>query len=189
MLSSNNLKTGIIFLYNGQPHEVLESEHLKMAQRRPVTKTKLKNLINGITIYQNFQQSETFEEANVARESCKFLYGHRGEFWFCKANDPSTRFSLNETQVGESRLFLKPATLVEVLMFGEKPFKVNLPIKLDFKVTEAPPNIKGDTAQGGGKEVTIETGAKVRTPLFIETGDIIRVNTQTGEYAERMQKS
>lgn len=185
----NNLKPGIIFLYNGQPHEVLEANHLKVAQRRPVMQTKFKNLITGVVLYENFQQSDSFEEAEVSRESCRFIYANRGQYWFHKIGKPSERFFLEEKLVGNRKLFLKPNSDLDISFFKEKAIEINLPVKMDFKVIEAPPSIKGDTAQGGNKEVTIETGAKIKTPLFIEEEDIIRVNTNTGEYAERVTKA
>lgn len=166
----------------------MEYNFLRMQQRKPVAQTKIKNLITGKVTTQNFHQSDSLEEAELKREKVKYLYSHRGQFVFCHENDSSRRIELAEETVGETAKYLKPNTVVEAISFDQKLINIGLPIKMEFKVIEAPPNIKGDTASGGAKAVTIETGAKINAPFFIKTGDIIRINTQTGEYAERAEK-
>lgn len=173
---------------DGQPYMVVESEFLRMQQRKPVMKTKLKNLITGTVQERSFQHSETIEEAGVDRMSAQFLYHNRGEYWFCEKGKPQNRFKLEESILGSKKDFLKANMEVSALQFGGKIFSIDIPIKAEYKVVEAPPAIKGNTAQGGTKAVIIETGAKINTPLFVNEGDIIRVNTQTGEYNERVEK-
>lgn len=184
----NDLKVGTIFIMDGCPWEVLEFNHLKMQMRKPVLQTRLKNLINGKVVERNIQHSESFEEADIQRIKVEYLYNHRGEFWFSEAGDRSKRFQLLEELLGDSRYYLKSGIPIDAFKFGEKIINVILPIKMEFKVVEAPPGIKGNTAQGGTKIVTIESGAKISVPLFVEEGDIIRVNTERGEYVERVQK-
>lgn len=187
-LGVNDLKSKTYFIYEGQPYMVLETHHLKMQQRRPVVQTKMRNLINGKILDRNFAQSDVFEEADVIKKNVKFLYAHRGQYWFSEEKDSSQRFELLEEVLGEQTKFLKPNTVLEAILFEDKVITVQLPVKMDFKVTEAPPAIKGDTAQGGVKQVKIETGAYVNAPLFIGEGDIIKINTETGEYVERAEK-
>lgn len=187
MLGMNDLKIGTYFIIEGQPYEVLFSQHLKMQQRRPVMQTKIKNLITGKIIERNFQQSDHFEEADIQKKEVKFLYSHRGEFWFSEVNDPK-RFQLTEDIIGDSTRFLKPNTIVTSLLFNNEVINIELPVKMDFKVIEAPPSVRGNTAQGGTKQVKLEGGAYINAPLFIEEGDVVKVNTQTGEYAERVEK-
>jgi elongation factor P len=189
MLSYSELRPGVFFILDGQPYEVLEFAFLRMQQRKPVAQTKIKNLISGKIISRNFQPNETFEAANISYKDVKFLYNHREKFVFCELNNPSQRFELAEEQLGELTKFLKSNSEVEVIEFEGKIINIALPVKMDLKVIEAPPGIKGDTAQGGTKAVKIETGATINVPLFIEEGDIIRVNTQTGLYTERVAKS
>jgi len=189
MLNYNDLRPGTFFILDGQPYEVLEFSFLRMQQRKPVAQTKIKNLISGKIISRNFQPNETFEEARIDYKNVKFLYGHREKFVFCEITNPSHRFELNEEQIGELSKFLKSNNEVEIIEFEGKIINISLPIKLEFKVVEAPPGVRGDTAQGGVKAVKIETGATVNVPLFINEGDIIRINTQTGEYTERVEKS
>jgi len=188
MLSYTDLKPGTIFILDSQPYQVLEFNFLRMQQRKPVVQTKIRNLITGKVISRNFQPSDSFEEAEIKYREVKFLYGHRGKFVFSEINDPSKRFEISEEQVGDLAKFLKPNSDVSVMEFEEKIININLPIKMDFKVIEAPPSIRGNTAQGGVKAVKIETGTLINVPLFIEQGDIIRINTQTGEYVERVRK-
>lgn len=189
MLGINDLKPKTIIIIDDEPYEVLSANFLKMQQRKPVLQTRLKNLINGKVIDRNIQHSEEFEEAELERLTVEFLYHHRGEYWFCEAGDRSKRFQLDEAVLGENKNFLKSGIPIEAFKFNGKIINIELPIKMDFKVVEAPPGVKGDTAQGGTKTVTIETGAKIAVPLFINEGDIIRVNTESGEYVERVEKA
>lgn len=188
MLKMNDLKSGVYFIINGEPYEILEAHHLKMQQRRPVLQTKIKALKTGKVLERNFQQSDQFEKANIKRQSIKYIYSHRGEYWFADPQNPSKRFKLDESLLEGTKEFLKQNTIVEALKFDENIINIEMPIKMDLKVTEAPPAIKGNTAQGGVKQVTLETDAKINAPLFIEQGDIIRINTRTGEYVERVEK-
>lgn len=187
-LGVNELKPKIFFIYEGQPYVVLETHHLKMQQRRPVVQTKMRNLINRKVLERNFAQSDVFEEANVSKQKVRFLYAHRGKYWFTNENDPSNRFELREDILTDATRFLKPNTILDVILFNNEVINIELPVKMDFKVVEAPPAVRGDTAQGGVKQVKIETGASVSVPLFINQDNIIRINTETGEYTERVEK-
>jgi elongation factor P len=188
MLNYTDLRQGTVFLLDSQPYEVLEFNFLRMQQRKPVVQTKIKNLINGKIISRNFQPSETFEGAEVKFRDAKFLYAHRGKFVFSEINDPSKRHELGEEQIGDAAKFLKPNSAIRAMEFNNKIINVSLPIKMEFKVMEAPPSVKGNTAQGGTKMVKLETGAMISVPLFVEAGDIVRINTQTGQYTERAEK-
>ena len=187
-LGVNELKQKTFFIYEGQPFVVLETFHLKMKQRRPTVQVKMRNLMNGKILERNFAQSDIFEEADVQRQSVKFLYAHRNQYWFSYKNDPSKRFELSEDILGNAVKFLKPNTILEAIIFEGKVITAELPVKMEFKIVEAPPSIRGDTAQGGVKQAKIETGAYINVPLFIDEGDIVRVNTETGEYVERAEK-
>lgn len=188
MINYNDLKPGVIFVLDGQPYQVMEFGFMRMQQRKPVAQTKIKNLITGKTMSRNFQHTDSFQEADIQYRDVKFLYASRGKYVFCEMNDPSKRFEMSEEQIGNIGPYLKPNNPIEIVEFDDKIINVNLPIKMDFKVIEAPPNIKGNTAQGGVKAVKIETGAMVNVPLFVESGDIIRINTETGDYTERVGK-
>jgi len=187
-LGVNELKPKTFFIYEGQPYVVLETHHLKMQQRRPTVQTKMRNLINGKILERNFAQSDVFEEADVQKQKVKYLYGHRDQLWFSEENNPSKRFELSQEVLGDITKFLKLNTVLDSVLFEGKIITVELPVKMDFKVIEAPPAIRGDTAQGGVKQVKLETGSSINVPLFIGEGDTIRINTETGEYVERVEK-
>lgn len=188
MLSYTDLTKGTIFVMDNEPYEVLEYAFLRMQQRRPTAQTKLRNLITGKVGTQTFQQSDSFGEAEIEKEPGIFIYSQRGEYWFHKKNDKSARFSLKEEILGDSAKFLKPNTEITAHKFKDKIIKVELPVKIDYLVKEAPPSYKGDTATGGSKTVILENGLAMNVPMFINEGDIIRVNTETGEYTERAEK-
>lgn len=187
-LNVNELKPKIFLIYEGQPYVVLETHHLKMQQRRPTVQVKMRNMTNGKILERNFAQSDVFEEANIERQKVKFLYNHREQYWFVYENEPTKRFLLTEELLGEATKFLKPNTVLDAVEHNSKIINIELPVKMEFRVLEAPPAIRGDTAQGGVKQVKIETGAYLNVPLFINQDDIVRVNTETGEYVERVEK-
>ncbi len=185
MLAYNELHPGVYFIYEGQPYVVLSSQPLRMQQRKPVFQTRMRNVLNGKIIDHNFVISDILEEADIQKRVVKFLYANRGEFWFCDPKDPSKRYKIAEDIIGTSAKFLKPNTEVTALEFNGNAINVDLPIKMDFEVVEAPPSIKGNTAQGGNKLVKLETGATINVPLFVNEGDRVQINTQTGEYVQR----
>ena len=185
MLTHTDLHPGVQFIYEGQPWEVLEASMMKMAQRRPVIQSKIKNLIDGRVQERNFQQGDVFEEADLQRREIKFLYQTKGQYFFCEPNDPSNRFFFTEEQIGSQAKFLRPNEIVIGIVYDEKIITFKLPIKVNLKVKESAPGVKGDRAQGGTKEAVLESGAVIQVPLFIEEGDVIEVNTETGSYVKR----
>lgn len=186
MLSYTDLLKGVLFIYEGAPYEVLETHFLRMQQRKAVVQTRIRNLITGKLLDRNFQASDTFEEAEIEKKHALFIYANKGEYWFHEEGDPKNRFSLSSELLGDRGRFLKAGTSVTTVVYNEKVITLELPVKMDFKVLEAPPSIKGNTAQGGSKAVVIEGGTSVNVPLFIDKGDTIRINTQTGDYVERV---
>lgn len=187
MLSINDLTAGLYIVYEDAPYQVLETRHLHIGRGGSSIQTKLKNLKTGQFLARNFKSSDTFEEAEILKKQVRYLYAHRGEYWFSEESQKN-RFLLKEDILGDTIHFLKSNTVVEALNFKGAILNITLPIKMDFKVLEAPPAIRGNTAQGGTKNVIIETGASIAVPLFINEGDIIRINTQKGEYVERVEK-
>jgi elongation factor P len=171
---------------DGAPYEVISSHVFRKQQRKPVNATKLKNLMTGKVTEYSFHQSEKIEEAEIDSREVKYLYNNRGEWWFADPTDPSKRFKFTEEQVGPQGRFLKPNTVITQLLFKETPMGFQFPIVAELKVTSAPPSIKGDTMTGGQKVVTLETGATINVPLFVNEGDTIKINTENGEYRERV---
>jgi elongation factor P len=186
MLSHTDLHPGVQFIFEGQPWEVVEASMMKTAQRRPVIQSKIRNLIDGRVQEKNFQQGDVFDEADLEKREIKYLYTTKGQYFFCNPKNPSERFSFTEEQIGTQAKFLRPNELVVGIVFEEKIITFRLPIKVTLKVKETAPGLKGDRAQAGTKEATLESGAVIQVPLFVEEGDVIEVNTDTGEYVKRV---
>ena len=189
VLSYSDVTPKKVIIYNNEPYEVLSSHVFRMQMRKPVNQTKLRSLKTGKVVENSFHQNETVVEADIEYENITFLYTNKGEYWFCEEGKPGNRFKLDGEMLGTQVQYFKTNMAVEAMKFKDEIIGVHLPIKMDFKVTDAPPSIKGNTAQGGSKLVTLETGATVNDPLFINSGDILRINTDTGEYVERVEKA
>lgn len=198
MLEYNEVVERKYIVMEGQPYEVLHSHVFRKQQRKPVNATKLKNLLTGKVAEHSFHQAEKIEEANITKKEAKYLYTSRGEFWFCAPADPAKRYMISEEILGPQSKFLKPNSLFDVLVFkGDdddedeegKIIGAKLPIKVELIVKEAAPAVKGDTVTGGTKQVTLETGAIINVPMFVNQGDLISINTETGQYSERVTKN
>ncbi len=187
MASSNDLEKGARIVIEGNPYEVIETNSMFKGRGQSVLQTKLKNLRDGTVLSRTFRSSDSFKEADINKMKAKFLYKNKAGFFFSKDDDLKQRFSLTEDQIGPVIRFLKEGEKVEGIIFGEEIINISPPIKVILKVTEAPPGIKGDRAQSGNKMVKIETGVEISVPLFIKEDDLIEVNTETGEYARRIQ--
>ncbi|MBI2618335.1 elongation factor P [Candidatus Kaiserbacteria bacterium] len=188
MLSYNEITQRKYIILDNEPYEVLSSWVFRKQQRKPVNQTKLRSLKTGSTLEHTFHQNDKVREADISTRPVKYLYRNKGEFWFCDPYNPKDRFKLPSEMIGATQKFMKENSEIESLVFNNEIIGISLPVKIDLKVTEAPPSMKGNTAQGGVKQVMLETGATVTTPLFINEGDVIRVNTETGEYVERTEK-
>ncbi|OHA08492.1 MAG: hypothetical protein A3B37_00105 [Candidatus Sungbacteria bacterium RIFCSPLOWO2_01_FULL_59_16] len=189
MLTINDLKNKMIVTIENAPYQILEVKHLHMGRGGSSVQTRIRNLATGQVFSRNFKPSDAFGEAAVEKRELSYLYAHRGEYVFTAPRKPGERYALDGEQIGDSARWLKPGTQITALFLDGKLLSITPPVKIDYRVTEAPPGLKGDTVSGATKTVTIETGTKVQTPLFVEAGDVIRVNTETGEYAERVTKA
>lgn len=188
ILEYNEILPKRVILMDGEPYEVLDAHVFRKQQRKPVNHTKLRHLISGRVTEMAFGASEKVEEADLSTKAVKYLYQNKGEWWFCAVNNPADRFKLEESTIGPAGQFLKPNSEVEALVFDEKIISIKVPIKVELKVKEAPPAVKGNTAQGGSKQIVLETGAVLNAPLFINEGDIVRINTELSQYVERVDK-
>lgn len=190
MLEYNEVREKKIILWEGQPYEVIHSHVFRKQQRKPVNATKIKNLITGRVAEISFGSSEKVEEADISTRPALYLYKAKGEVWLCDPKDRANRFSIKEEVVSDKLKFIKENTEVELIIFTdeddeEQVIGIKVPVKVELKITDAPPSIKGSTVTGGNKVATLETGATVQVPLFINIGETVRINTETGEYVER----
>jgi len=194
MLSYNEIKERRYIILNDEPYEVVDSHVFRKQQRKPVNQTKLRNLINGSIRQETFHVNDTVKEAELSKRKIKYIFkkynrqNEADEFWFCEISDTANRFMLDEAMIGNTKKFMKENSDVEALVFNEKVIGITLPIKVDLKVKEAPPAVRGNTANAANKQITLETGAVINAPIFIVEGEIVRVNTETGEYVERVGK-
>lgn len=190
MLEYSDIRTGKIIIFEDEPCEVMDNHVARTQQRKPQNQVKLKSLLSGRTWNTVFHASDKADEAEISKKDVKFLYANKGEYWFSDPENPKDRFQLSEKILGDSTKYLKANENVAALVWDndgeDQIISIKLPVKMEFIVKEAPPSIKGNTANGGGKLVTLENGVKLNVPFFIETGEKIRVNTETGEYVERV---
>jgi elongation factor P len=186
MIPYSQLQKGVRIILEGQPCEITEAKPLFKGRGHSILQARLKNLKTNTVISKTFHPSDNFEEAEVSKKEVKFLYSHREKYVFSEKDNPSQRFELTAEKVGEQIHFLKENQTVEALIFEGKVINISLPIKTTLKVTEAPPAFKGNRAEAGTKTITLETGAKISAPLFIKKGDVVEVNTETGEYVRRV---
>ena len=197
-LQYSEIREKKIIIYDDEPCEVVESHVARTQQRKPQNQVKLRSLISGKVFPATFHVADSAYEAEIEKRDVAFLYANRGEYWFCNPNDKSNRFKLAESLIGDTMKFLKQNSNAIALVWDNgdedpstssglgKIIKVTLPIKMEFRVKEAPPAVRGDTSKGGMKIITLENGATLNVPMFINEGDTIRVNTETGEYVERV---
>ena len=182
-----------VIIHDDEPCEVIESHVARTQQRKPQNQVKLKSLISGKVFPATYHVSDKADEAEIEKRDVKFLYSNKGEYWFCDPNDLKNRFKLNADLLGNTGKFLKANENVTSLVWTtdddeEKTIGLTLPIKMEFKVKEAPPAVRGDTSKGGNKVITLENGTTINAPMFINEGDVVIINTETGEYVERASK-
>jgi elongation factor P len=186
MAGMNDLKLGTVIDLEGQPFQLVFSQHVKMGRGGAVLKTKLKNLITGNQLEKTFKGGDSIYLADLQHGKANYLYTD-GEGVHFMNNESYDQFFLSPETVGDKKKYLKEGSDVDMLLFNDNPVAIELPKKVEFEVTSAPGSERGDTTQGGAtKEVELENGSTIKTPLFIKTGDTVRINTDTGDYVERV---
>ncbi|NBD73646.1 elongation factor P [Patescibacteria group bacterium] len=189
MLSYNEATQGARIIYEGEPYEVIASTISKKSRQKASNQVKMKSLRTGRVIEVAFHQSDNLEEAPIDKRTIVFIYARGDEVFFHEQGDKSARFALPRSLVEGQLPYLKSGGEVDALVFDDEVIGITLPIKLDLLVEEAAPAVKGNTAQNATKQVTLEGGIVVTVPLFVNQGDVVRVNTETGAYVERVTKA
>ena len=184
MLSITEIKNGKKIVLNNEPYEVIDYLHSKIGRGGAVLRTKLRNLTTGAVLEQTFQGADKLEEALVSKAKAQFLY-KTGDTYEFMDNETYEQFALVGSVIGDSQGYVVEGTEVTLLMWNGQPLTIELPAKVTLLVTDAPPGLKGDTASGGDKVVTVETGLQITTPLFVKAGDKIIINTERGSYVSR----
>jgi elongation factor P len=186
MASTADFRSGFTFNMDGDIWSILEFQHVKMGRGGAIVRTRIKNLQTGRVLDKTFRGGEKVDEVMVLRKPMQFLYKDSQHFVFM---DQETYEQLNVSAaiVGDAQKFLKEGEVVSIALHEENPVYLEMPVAVELKITQTDPGVKGDTASGGGKPATVETGAVVTVPLFLSDGDMIKVDTRSGEYLERVK--
>ena len=188
VIATSDFKKGIKILYKNAPYMVLDYQHVKPGKGGAFVRTKMKNMITGLTHEETFRSGEKFPSPAMEYREMQYLYQDNGLYNFMDQNS-FEQVALNKNQLEDVRNYLKEQTVYTILYFQEKPIAVTPPMFMNLIIKETPPGVKGDTAQGSGnKPATLETGMVLQVPLFIQEGDAIKVDTRKGEYIERVKE-
>jgi elongation factor P len=183
-VDTSQFRNGLKFLLDGQPFVMTFFQHVKPGKGGAFVRTKIKNLVNGKVLERNFRSGERVELADIEEKRMQYLYLDGDNFVFMDQTS-FDQLPFSQATVGDARLFLKENMEVEVLFWNNRPINIDLPSFVELVVTKCDPGVKGDTASGATKPATLETGAVVNVPLFIKEGDVLRIDTRTGEYVDR----
>lgn len=181
---TNEFKAGLKMMLDGDPYSIVENEFVKPGKGQAFSRVKIRNLKTGRVIDRTFKSGDVVEAADVVETDMQFLYAD-GDFWHFMMPDTFEQFQADKTAVGDAGRWLKGEELCRVTLFNNRPLAVEAPNTVELAVTQTDPGLRGDTSSGGTKPATLETGAVVRVPLFINEGDVIKVNTRTAEYLSR----
>lgn len=186
--STNEFKSGLKVLLDGDPCSILENEFVKPGKGQAFNRVRLRNLLNGRVWERTFKSGETLEGADVMEMEMEYLYND-GEFWhFMKTDGSFEQIAADRSAINEAKEWLKEQDVYTVVVWNEAPISVSPPNFVELEVVETDPGLRGDTAQGGTKPAKLISGAVVKVPLFIEIGDVLRVDTRTGEYQNRVKQ-
>ncbi len=184
MASTTNITQGLAILYKNQPWLIVSAQFVNPGKGSAFTRAKLRNLKTDQVVENTFRSGEAVETMDMIRKKCQYLYNDGTSYNFMD-NDTYEQFALDKATIGEGIKFLIDGTECFALYIDGTPISIQLPTKMDFKVITTTPGVKGDTATGGSKDCTIETGAVIKVPLFIKEGEIIKVNTDDGSYVSK----
>ena len=186
MISTSEFRNGSRLELDGAPFYIVEFQHVKPGKGGAFVRTRLKNVKTGQFLEKTFRSGEKFEEPNLDECDMQFLYSSGDSFTFMDTSSYE-QFAYDKSQLGNNMDLLKEETIVQIILYEGKPISVELPTFMELKVVEADPGIRGDTASGGTKSAVVETGATIKVPLYLEPGEVIKVDTRTREYVERVR--
>ena len=186
MLVRGDLRKGLKLEIDGEPYVIVQFEFVKPGKGQALYKCKLKNMVTGVQFDRTFRSGDKFQEADLEEREMEYLYAEGNRYCFMNTSTYDQEF-LTEDQVAEAKNFLKENTVCNVLLFRGRPIGISLPIFMNLKIVETDPWVKGDTASGDSKPATLETGYILQVPPFIEAGELVRIDTRTGQYVERVK--
>ena len=187
MLESGDLRKGLKFELDGEPYVIVQFEFVKPGKGQALYKCKLKNMVTGVQFDKTFRSGEKFNEADLEEVEMEYLYADGESYCFMNTTTYEQDF-VTEDQISDAKDFLKENTVCNVLLFEGRPIGISLPIFINLRVEKTDPWVKGDTASGDSKPATLETGYILQVPPFVEEGQLIKIDTRTGEYVERVKE-
>lgn len=185
--STNEFKCGLKIILDNDPYNIIENEFVKPGKGQAFNRVKMRNLKTGRVLERTFKSGESVEGADVVDMDAQFLYCD-GEQWHFMATDNFEQYAANAAAVAEAKMWIKDQDMCILTLWNNAPLSVTPPNFVVLKITETDPGVRGDTSGGGGKPATLETGAVVRVPLFVQTGELIKVDTRTGDYVARVKE-
>ena len=185
MYSTTDFRRGLKIEYKGEPYEIIEFQHVKPGKGAAFVKTRMKNLLTGNVLDINFRSGDKFEKPDLEEREMQFLYSDGSGYWFMDV-ETYDQISIPADNLGEKAGYLQEGIQVTILFYKGKAIDIELPNFVELKVVETEPGVRGDTVSGGSKPAKLETGLVVNVPLFINEGDVIKIDTRTGEYVERV---
>ena len=185
MISAGDFRNGVTLEIEGNIYQILEFQHVKPGKGAAFVRTKLKNIISGGVVEKTFRPTEKFPKAHIERKDMQYLYSD-GELYHFMDVETYDQIALNEDTIGDALKFVKENEMVKICSHNGNVFAVEPPLFVELQITDTEPGFKGDTAQGATKPATVETGAQVNVPLFVNQGDKIKIDTRTGEYLSRL---
>ncbi len=186
MISTAGFRNGSRLLVDGEPFYIVEFQHVKPGKGGAFVRTKLKSYLTGNVLDRTFRSGERFEEPDLEERDMQFLYASGDSYTFMDT-DTYEQFTYEKKQLGENADLLKENMTCKILVYEHRPIAVDLPIFIELKVVDAEPGVRGDTASGGSKPAVVETGATIKVPLYLEVGEVIKIDTRTREYVERVR--
>ncbi|HLR87935.1 MAG TPA: elongation factor P [Wenzhouxiangella sp.] len=183
--STNQFKSGLKILIDGDPCNIVENEFVKPGKGQAFNRVKIRNLLTGRVVERTFKSGETVEAADVFEKNFQYLYSD-GEFWHFMDPETFDQLAADEKVIGDAKLWLKEEDICQITLWNGQPIVVTPPNFVELKIVETDPGLRGDTSGSGGKPAHLETGATVRVPLFVQEGEVIRVDTRSGEYLSRV---
>ena len=188
MISTSDFRKGLRILYKQEPYFIIDFQHVKPGKGGAFVRTKMRNLVTGLIHEETFRYGEKFEDPSVEIRKMQYLYKEGGIYFFMD-QDNFEQVGLNEDQLTSVLVFLKEGTAYDVMYFFDKPISVTPPLFMELEIIQTQPGVRGDTAQGGAtKPATLETGLVINVPLFVNEGDVVKVDTRTSSYLERADK-
>ena len=183
--STSEFKSGLKILLDGDPQTIVENEFVKPGKGQAFSRVRVRNLRTGRVLEKTFKSGESVEAADVMDTEMQYLYTD-GEFWHFMVPDSFEQYAMGEAALGDSARWLKEQDVCTVTLWNGEPLSVTPPNFVELKIVQCDPGLRGDTAQGGTKPATLETGAVVKVPLFVEEGEVVKVDTRSGEYVSRV---